>query len=160
VVSIEDDDVTALVDFAHTDDALRGLLEAVRGLARGRVITVFGCGGDRDATKRPLMGSVAARLSDVVVVTSDNPRSEDPEQIVRDIESGLGSPGDSTVWVTVLDRAEAIAQAIRDARAGDLVVIAGKGHERYQQIGARSVPFEDAAVAREALATRRSGSRV
>ena len=160
VVSIEDDDVTALVDFAHTDDALRGLLEAVRGLARGRVITVFGCGGDRDATKRPLMGSVAARLSDFVVVTSDNPRSEDPEQIVRDIESGLGSPGESTLWVTVLDRAEAIAQAIRDARAGDLVVIAGKGHERYQQIGARSVPFEDAAVAREALATRRSGSRV
>ena len=160
VVSIEVDDVTALVDFAHTDDALRGLLEAVRGLSRGRVITVFGCGGDRDTTKRSLMGSVAARLSDFVVVTSDNPRSEDPEQIVRDIESGLGSPGDSTQWVTVLDRAEAITQAIRDARAGDLVVIAGKGHERYQQIGERSVPFEDAAVAREALATRRSGSRV
>ena len=114
VVSIEADDVTALVDFAHTDDALRGLLEAVRGLARGRVITVFGCGGDRDTTKRPLMGSVAARLSDFVVVTSDNPRSEDPEQIVRDIESGLGSPGDSTQWVTVLDRAEAITKAIRD----------------------------------------------
>ena len=160
LVSGAADDVTVLVDFAHTDDALRGLLEAVRGFARGRVITVFGCGGDRDASKRPLMGSVAARLSDLVVLTSDNPRSEDPEQIARDIEAGLAADGDSTPWVTLLDRAEAITTAIQEARAGDLVVIAGKGHECYQQIGVRSVPFEDSAVAREALASRRSGLRV
>ena len=159
-VSSDADDVMVVIDFAHTDDALRGLLETAKVLARRRVITVFGCGGDRDATKRPLMGSVATRLSDYVVITSDNPRSEDPEQITRDIESGFSSSGDLTPWVTVLDRAEAIATAIRNAEPGDLVVIAGKGHELYQQVGDRSVPFEDAAVAREALAMRRAGSPV
>jgi UDP-N-acetylmuramoyl-L-alanyl-D-glutamate--2,6-diaminopimelate ligase len=160
LVSREIDDVTVLVDFAHTDDALRGLLEALRPFTRGRVITVFGCGGDRDQMKRPLMGSVAARLSDLVVLTSDNPRSEDPEKIIKDIESGLVSKMDSTSWTTLLDRTEAITTAIHDARAGDLVVIAGKGHECYQQIGQSLVPFDDSEVAREALVTRRSALRV
>lgn len=158
IVSSEADDVSVLVDFAHTDDALRGLLETARPLARGRLVTVFGCGGDRDTTKRPLMGAVAARLSDVVVVTSDNPRSEDPASIAKDIERGLGS-GEAQ-WLTVLDREEAIARAISDARPGDLVVVAGKGHERHQVVGTRSLPFEDAAVARTALDRRRSRSRV
>jgi UDP-N-acetylmuramoyl-L-alanyl-D-glutamate--2,6-diaminopimelate ligase len=158
VVSSAVDDVSVLVDFAHTDDALKGLLETLRPLARGRLITVFGCGGDRDTTKRSLMGTVAGRLSDLVVLTSDNPRSEDPMVIVKDIELGL--TGGDTPWSTVLDREEAMIRAICEARPGDLVVVAGKGHERYQVIGARSLPFEDVAVARSALAYRRSCSRV
>ena len=158
IVSRASDDVRVLVDFAHTDDALKGLLETARPLARGRLVTVFGCGGDRDTTKRPLMGTVAARLSDLVVVTSDNPRSEDPALIAKDIELGLAA-GEAE-WFTVLDRTEAITQAISDARPGDLVVIAGKGHERHQVVGTRRLPFEDAAVARAALDRRPTRSRV
>ncbi len=158
LVSDASDDVRVVVDFAHTDDALKGLLDTARPLAQGRLITVFGCGGDRDRTKRPLMGAVAGRLSDFVVVTSDNPRSEDPAEIARQVERGLVSG--QTEWVTVLDRAEAIELAVREAQPGDLVVIAGKGHERHQSIGGRVLPFEDAAVARSALARRRTGSRV
>ena len=157
-VSSAGDDVSVVVDFAHTDDALKGLLETVRPLARGRLVTVFGCGGDRDTTKRPLMGTVAGRLSDLVVLASDNPRSEDPVSIVKDIELGL--TGGDTPWTTVLNREEAITGAITDARPGDLVVIAGKGHERYQVVGTRSLPFEDVAIARAALARRRAHSRV
>ena len=105
------------------------------------------------------MGAVAGRLSDLVVVTSDNPRSEDPERIARDIEAGLS--GGDTPWMTVLDRTEAITRAIREARRGDLVVVAGKGHERYQTIGSQSIPFDDTEVARAALAAiRPSGSQV
>jgi UDP-N-acetylmuramoyl-L-alanyl-D-glutamate--2,6-diaminopimelate ligase len=158
LVSGSDDDVGVVVDFAHTDDALKGLLDTARPLARGRLITVLGCGGDRDRTKRPLMGTVASRLSDLVVITSDNPRSEDPAAIASDIEAGVAA-GD-TPWLTVLDREEAIVRAIGDARPGDLVVVAGKGHERFQVIGSRSLPFEDAVVARDALARRRSSTRV
>ncbi len=152
------DDVTVIVDFAHTDDALRGLLDAVRPLARGNVLTVFGCGGDRDATKRPLMGAVAARMSDRVFLTSDNPRSEQPLDIIADIERGLvGAQAPRSV---IPDREEAIERAIREAAPGDVVVIAGKGHERYQEIGTRTLPFDDGAVARAALSKRRSSSRV
>ena len=158
-VSDNSDDVAVIVDYAHTDDALRNLLETVKSLSVGRVITVFGCGGDRDRTKRPLMGAVAARLSDLVVITSDNPRSEDPLGIITDIERGLGHPED-TPWLSIAGRAEAIEWAIREAHPGDLVVIAGKGHERYQLTGTRALPFEDAAVAREELSRRRTGSRV
>ena len=157
LVSGRDDVVAVVVDFAHTDDALRSLLETARGITHGRLITVFGCGGERDATKRPLMGAVAGRLSDFVIVTSDNPRSEDPSQIIRDIELGRD---DSTQWLTMPDRTEAINQAIQKARPGDVVVIAGKGHEQHQVIGTQKVPFDDSTVAREALALRRSGSRV
>lgn len=157
LVSGRDDVVAVVVDFAHTDDALRSLLETARGITHGRLITVFGCGGERDATKRPLMGAVAGRLSDLVIVTSDNPRSEDPSQIIRDIELGRD---DSTQWLTMPDRTEAINQAIQKARPGDVVVIAGKGHEQHQVIGTQKVPFDDSTVAREALALRRSGSRV
>ena len=158
VVSTAGDEVSVIVDFAHTDDALKGLLETVRPLTRGRLVTVFGCGGDRDTTKRPLMGTVAGRLSDLVVLTSDNPRSEDPASIVKDIELGL--TGGDAPWTTILDREAAITGAVCDAQPGDLVVVAGKGHERYQVIGGHTVPFEDVAVARAALAHRRSRSRV
>lgn len=155
-VSSADDDITVIVDFAHTDDALRRLLQAVRPLAGGRLITVFGCGGDRDATKRPLMGAVAARLSDRVVVTSDNPRSEDPLAIIRAIETGVAGEGGRMNHSFVVERGVAITGAIRDALPGDVIVIAGKGHERTQVIGSDALPFEDAAVARAALAARRT----
>ena len=171
VVSGAGDDVRVVVDYAHTDDALKNLLETARPLSGGgRVITVFGCGGDRDRTKRPLMGAVAARLSDLVVITSDNPRSEDPAQIIEEIKRGIvvpadrtppgGTPAKSPPHVAVVDRKAAIERAIREAGAGDLVLIAGKGHEKYQVIGDKTLPFDDVEIARAALARRRAGSRV
>ena len=170
LVSEPADDVRVVVDYAHTDDALKNLLETARPLSSGRVITVFGCGGDRDRTKRPLMGAVAARLSDLVIVTSDNPRSENPDQIIEEIKRGIVIPADraprgqaapkGTPCLAITDRKAAIERAIHDARGGDLVLIAGKGHEKYQVIGDRVLPFDDADVARGALARRRAGSRV
>ena len=162
VVSAPGDAVTVVVDYAHTDDALRNLLETARPLTAGRLITVFGCGGDRDRTKRPLMGMVAARLSDVVVITSDNPRSEDPlaiiEEIKRGIPAGEAAAGGRVPDVTAIaDRAEAIEWAVVRARPGDVVLVAGKGHEKTQHIGGRVLPFDDAAVSRAALARRTQG---
>ena len=162
-VSGPDDDVTVVVDYAHTDDALRNLLETARPLAQARVITVFGCGGERDRSKRPLMGAVADRWSDVIVVTSDNPRTEDPGRIIDEIRRGLSagtrSDGGHRL-LTIVDRGEAIARAIELARPGDLVLIAGKGHEKYQVIGERVLPFDDVVIAREALGRRRTNSGV
>ena len=157
LASGQNDDITVIVDYAHTDDALRNLLETARPLARRRLITVFGCGGDRDRTKRPLMGMVAARLSDVVVLTSDNPRSEDPARIIDEAARGAQAElrNGRTELLTIVDRKEAIANAVRRAQPGDVVLIAGKGHEKYQEIGGRVLPFDDVAVAREALAARR-----
>jgi len=170
VVSEALDDVRVVVDYAHTDDALKNLLETARPLASARIITVFGCGGDRDRTKRPLMGAVAARLSDVVIVTSDNPRSEDPVQIIEEIKRGIVPPdrmpgrprsGQREVrCIPLVDRREAIERAVREAAPGDLVLIAGKGHEKYQVIGDRVQPFDDVEIARAALDRRRAGSRV
>jgi len=169
VVSSKEDEVRVVVDYAHTDDALKNLLETARPLASGRVITVFGCGGDRDRTKRPLMGAVAARLSDVVIVTSDNPRSENPTAIIDEIKRGIVLPPDrvgpkgtgpkAPVCLAIPDRKDAIDRAVKEARPGDLILVAGKGHEKYQVIGDRTLPFDDVAVARTALAQRR-GSRV
>ena len=158
VVSSPEDDVTVVVDYAHTDDALRNLLETARPLAAKRLLTVFGCGGDRDRSKRPLMGMVAARLSDVVVITSDNPRSEDPRRIIDEIERGIPAGSQSSrapSVLSVVDRAEAIERAIASANSGDVVLVAGKGHEKYQQIGDRVLPFDDGAAARAALDRRR-----
>ena len=162
VVSSSGDDITVVVDYAHTDDALRNLLETARALASRRLITVFGAGGDRDRTKRPLMGMVAARLSDVVVITSDNPRSEDPMRIIEEVKLGAEPEtrqGNAEV-VAISDRREAIQSAIDRASSGDVVLIAGKGHEKYQEIGGRVTPFDDVAVARKALEARREKSRV
>src|SRR5207344_2232730 len=124
-------EVTVVVDYAHTDDALRNLLETARPLARGRLITVFGCGGDRDRTKRPLMGAVAGRLSDLILITSDNPRGEDPTRIIEEIRRGITSDtrrDSAQRLLSIVDRREAIARAIELARPGDVVLIAGKGH--------------------------------
>jgi UDP-N-acetylmuramoyl-L-alanyl-D-glutamate--2,6-diaminopimelate ligase len=158
VVSSPDDEVTVIVDYAHTDDALRNLLETARPLAPRRLITLFGCGGDRDRTKRPLMGMVAARLSDVVVITSDNPRSEDPGRIIDDIKRGIPSAqsGRAQQVLAIVDRREAIERAVEQGEPGDVLLIAGKGHEKYQQIGDRVLPFDDAEVARAALVRRRN----
>jgi UDP-N-acetylmuramoyl-L-alanyl-D-glutamate--2,6-diaminopimelate ligase len=163
VVSGAKDGVTVVVDYAHTDDALRNLLETARPLARGRLITVFGCGGDRDRTKRPLMGAVAGRLSDLIVITSDNPRSEDPNRIIEEIQRGITPDTKKDAaqrLLAIVDRRTAIAKAIELARPGDLVLVAGKGHEKYQVIGDRVLPFDDVAVAREALSRRRTNSGV
>src|SRR5204863_4610029 len=133
VVSGSKDDVTVVVDYAHTDDALRNLLETARPLAAGRLITVFGCGGDRDRTKRPLMGAVAGRLSDLVVMTSDNPRSEDPARIIEEIQRGVTADtrrDSAQRFLAIVDRGDAITKAVELARPGDLVLVAGKGHEQ------------------------------
>jgi UDP-N-acetylmuramoyl-L-alanyl-D-glutamate--2,6-diaminopimelate ligase len=161
-VSTPGDDITVIVDYAHTDDALRNLLETARPMAARRLITVFGAGGDRDRTKRPLMGMVAARLSDVVVITSDNPRSEEPSRIVEEVMRGAEPERRKSQarLLTILDRHEAILQAVQLALPGDVVLIAGKGHETYQEAGGRRLPFDDVAVAREALEARRVKSRV
>jgi UDP-N-acetylmuramoyl-L-alanyl-D-glutamate--2,6-diaminopimelate ligase len=145
----EGQDFALVVDYAHTPDALANVLRAARALGDGRVICVFGAGGDRDPDKRPMMGAAARELADVVIVTSDNPRSEDPQAIVDEIVAGTG-PG-ATVE---LDRRAAIGRAVDLARAGDVVVVAGKGHEQGQEAGGVVTPFDDVEVSREALRAR------
>jgi len=143
---------TVVVDYAHTDDALRNLITLARDLVsphNGRVITLFGCGGDRDRTKRPKMGRAAGELSDLVVLTSDNPRSEDPDAIIA--EALIGVRETTTECIVEPDRATAISLAIRKAKPGDIVLIAGKGHEKIQILRDRTIPFDDVAVAAEIL---------
>ena len=143
-------DFAVVVDYAHTDDALKNLLETLRELGPRRLITVFGCGGDRDNTKRPLMGTVASRLSDLVIVTSDNPRSEPPEAILEQVRRGIPKNREAQTEV-IVDRREAIARALEVAGPDDVVAIAGKGHETYQVLRDRTVPFDDRQVARDLL---------
>ena len=142
---------TVLVDYAHTPEALENVLRAARELDAGRVLCVFGCGGDRDRGKRPIMGEIAGRLADIAIVTSDNPRSEEPRAIIDEIVAGA----EGALEIEP-DRREAIARAVEEARPGDVVLIAGKGHEQGQQFRDRTVPFDDREVAREAL--RRLGA--
>jgi UDP-N-acetylmuramoyl-L-alanyl-D-glutamate--2,6-diaminopimelate ligase len=142
---------TVVVDYAHTPDSLENVLATVRELDSGRVICVFGCGGDRDREKRPVMGRIASEFADLAIVTSDNPRSEDPRAIIEEIVAGAGDELE-----VVPDRREAIARAVEAAAPGDVVLIAGKGHEQGQQFRDRTVPFDDREVAREAL--RRLGA--
>jgi len=140
-----------LIDYAHTPDSLENALGAARELTEGRLIAVFGCGGDRDREKRPQMGRIAARLSDACVVTSDNPRSEEPSAIIAEILAGMTDSDQSDIEVQP-DRRAAIALAFGRAAAGDIVVIAGKGHEQGQELaGGRKIPFDDREVAREEL---------
>jgi UDP-N-acetylmuramoyl-L-alanyl-D-glutamate--2,6-diaminopimelate ligase len=147
-------DFTVVVDYAHTEDALLRLLTAAHALKTGRIVTVFGCGGDRDRGKRPKMGRVAVEYSDVLILTSDNPRTEDPMAILREVEVGVRDAlarRSHVQYRMVPDRREAIGAAIREAHRGDMVLIAGKGHEDYQIIGTKKFHFDDREVAREAI---------
>jgi UDP-N-acetylmuramoyl-L-alanyl-D-glutamate--2,6-diaminopimelate ligase len=141
-------DITVIVDYAHTPDSLENLLKASRPFIQGKMICVFGCGGDRDKTKRPLMGKIAAELADVVVVTSDNPRTENPQKILEDVVAGIP---DNITPIVEGDRSLAIETAIKDAQPGDGVLIAGKGHEDYQILGTEKIHFDDREQARKAL---------
>ncbi|HEY9879980.1 MAG TPA: UDP-N-acetylmuramoyl-L-alanyl-D-glutamate--2,6-diaminopimelate ligase [Leptolyngbyaceae cyanobacterium] len=145
-------DISVIVDYAHTPDSLKNSLEAARPFIEGRMICVFGCGGDRDRTKRPQMGRIAYELADAVVVTSDNPRTEDPERILQDILEGI--PAELDTQSVVCDRAQAIRSAISQAQPGDGILIAGKGHEDYQILGTEKIHFDDREQAREALTQR------
>jgi len=144
-------EISVIVDYAHTPDSLENLLKAARPFIAGQMICVFGCGGDRDRTKRPQMGKIAADLADQVVVTSDNPRTEDPKQILQDILAGIP---ETVRPIVELDRAVAIHQAIHQAKPGDGVLIAGKGHEDYQILGTNKIHFDDREQARSALLAR------
>jgi UDP-N-acetylmuramoyl-L-alanyl-D-glutamate--2,6-diaminopimelate ligase len=143
-------DFAVVVDYAHSDDALLNVLRTAREVTKGKIITVFGCGGDRDPSKRAPMGEAAGCLSDVVILTSDNPRTENPDKILEDAERGIQKTGKP--YQKIADRTEAINQAIAQARTDDLVLIAGKGHEDYQIIGREVFHFDDKEVARKALA--------
>ncbi len=138
-----------IVDYAHTPDGLENILNAARKVSRGRLITVFGCGGDRDRTKRPIMGEIAGRLSDLAIITSDNPRSEDPDAIISEIEVGIAAV--TKEYAKIPDRREAIGYAIREARADDVVIIAGKGHETYQILKDKTIHFDDQEEAIQAI---------
>lgn len=152
-------DFTVVVDYAHTEDALIRLLTAAQALRTGRIITVFGCGGDRDRTKRPKMGRAAVQYSDVVVLTSDNPRTEDPAAILREVEVGVKEAlavRGHVQYRMIADRKAAIETAVVEAKSGDMVLIAGKGHEDYQIVGTTKHHFDDREVARDAIVRRRT----
>ena len=138
---------TVIVDYAHTPDGVENVLKTARQIAPKRVITVFGCGGDRDKTKRPIMGKLAAELSDIVIATSDNPRTEDPVEILKDIEVGISASIGDKIHECIVDRREAIMRAIKLAEAGDIVMILGKGHENYQILKDQTIQFDDREVA-------------
>jgi UDP-N-acetylmuramoyl-L-alanyl-D-glutamate--2,6-diaminopimelate ligase len=137
--------VTVLRDYSHTPDSLERALATLRPLTSGRLIVVFGCGGDRDRGKRPIMGRIAAEQSDLPIVTSDNPRTEDPESIIDEVVAGMGSGP----RLRIADRREAIQRALEAARPGDTVLLAGKGHETYQVVGTSKLPFDERDIVRE-----------
>jgi UDP-N-acetylmuramoyl-L-alanyl-D-glutamate--2,6-diaminopimelate ligase len=153
LVTRPEDPFSVLVDYAHTPDGLENVLKTAREFTRNRLLVVFGCGGDRDKGKRPQMGEIASRLADGVYLTSDNPRSEDPQAIMADVAAGIAGE-----YVAEADRADAITHAIDAAKAGDVIVIAGKGHETYQIFADRTIHFDDREVAREAL-SKRTGAK-
>ena len=144
-------DYIVVVDYAHTGDALENILKSINELKKGRVITVFGCGGDRDATKRPIMGEIAQRLSDIAILTSDNPRTENPHLIIEDVKKGMN--GDH--YLVEEDREQAIVKAIEIAQKNDIILIAGKGHETYQILGRKKIHFDDREIARREIVKRK-----
>ena len=147
-----DGDYTILIDYAHTPDALENVLRTVRGFAKGRVVALFGCGGDRDPIKRPIMGKIAVDMADKVIITSDNPRTEEPEAIIADILKGLGKT--KTPYDVITDRREAICHAIDTHRSGDVIVLAGKGHETYQIVGKTKYHMDEREIVAEHLLKR------
>jgi UDP-N-acetylmuramoyl-L-alanyl-D-glutamate--2,6-diaminopimelate ligase len=142
-------DFSIIIDYAHTPDALEKILKSVKSFANGRVVALFGCGGDRDRTKRPLMGKIAAQNADYLIVTSDNPRSEEPMSIINEIVEGI--KGERTKFVTIESRIEAIRYAILNAKAGDLILLAGKGHEDYQIIKTGKIHLDEREVISDVL---------
>lgn len=144
-------DISVIVDYAHTPDGVENALKTARQIAKNRVIAVFGCGGDRDKTKRPIMGKIAADLADAVIATSDNPRTEDPQSILNDVISGVKSNIGDKFFESVLDRKTAIYRAVEIAEPGDIIAVLGKGHENYQILNTGRIHFDDGEVAREAL---------
>ncbi|AOT68466.1 UDP-N-acetylmuramoyl-L-alanyl-D-glutamate--2,6-diaminopimelate ligase [Geosporobacter ferrireducens] len=144
-----DKDLTVIVDYSHTPDSIENAIRTIQEFAKGRIITVFGCGGDRDKTKRPIMGEIAGRLSDYCIITSDNPRTEKPEEIIKDAEVGIKRT--SCKYKMIVDRKEGIREAIRQCGSQDVILIAGKGHETYQIIGDRVIDFDDRKIAQELI---------
>ncbi|NJD02299.1 MAG: UDP-N-acetylmuramoyl-L-alanyl-D-glutamate--2,6-diaminopimelate ligase [Ruminiclostridium sp.] len=142
-------DFSVMIDYAHTPDSLENILNTVKDYAPGRVVSLFGCGGDRDRTKRPMMGEISGRIADLTIITSDNPRTEDPEAIVNDIEEGIKKSGGR--YIRIVDRREAIRYALNNAAAGDVIVLAGKGHETYQTFKDKTIHFDEREVVAEIL---------
>ena len=138
-----------MIDYAHSPESLQNILQAVKSYTRGKVISVFGCGGDRDSGKRPIMGEISGKIADCTVITSDNPRTEDPTKIVEQIEEGMKkTKGKYTV---IVDRTEAIKEAIKMATKRDIIVLAGKGHEPYQEINGEKYPFDERIIVKELI---------
>jgi UDP-N-acetylmuramoyl-L-alanyl-D-glutamate--2,6-diaminopimelate ligase len=142
-------DFSILIDYAHTPDSLENILNTVKGYVKGRIISVFGCGGDRDRTKRPIMGEISSRLADFTIITSDNPRTEEPESIIKEIESGISNQ--ECCYITITDRKQAIRYSIENAKKDDVIVLAGKGHETYQQFATKTIHFDEREVVKEIL---------
>ena len=138
-----------MIDYAHSPESLENILQATKSYTRGRVISVFGCGGDRDAGKRPIMGEISGRIADFTIITSDNPRTENPEEIVKQIESGMKKTNGK--YVTIVDRVEAIKEAIKMANKRDIIILAGKGHEPYQEINGKKYPFDERIIVRDII---------
>lgn len=153
----EGQDFAVVVDYAHTPDGMENVLKTAREFVKGRILVVFGCGGDRDKGKRPLMGEIGVRYGDIAFLTSDNPRSEDPVEIINEIEAGIQETNDDVIYEKITDRKEAINEAIFKARPEDMVIIFGKGHETYQIFKDKTIPFDDREVARQALRMRLKG---
>jgi UDP-N-acetylmuramoyl-L-alanyl-D-glutamate--2,6-diaminopimelate ligase len=149
-----DGDYTILIDYAHTPDALENVLKAVRETSEGRVVAVFGCGGDRDRTKRPIMGRIGTEIADFSIITSDNPRTEDPEAIIADILGGVTAGKDR--WTAITDRREAIRWAIENHRPGDVIVLCGKGHETYQEINHVKHHMDEREIVAEIIESRKN----
>lgn len=144
-----DTDYTVIIDYAHSPDGLENIISSLRKIAKARIITLFGCGGDRDKTKRPIMGAIAAKLSDVIVVTSDNPRTEDPDAVIEDILAGI--KGSKIKKIVEVNRTDAIRAALAEAETDDIVLLAGKGHETYQVLGTEKIHYDEREVVREIL---------
>lgn len=149
VVDIGDRDFTVMIDYAHTPDGVENILKTARGFAKGRVVALFGCGGDRDATKRPIMGRIAGELADFCIVTSDNPRTEEPMSIIRMVEAGVKET--NTPYVVIESRYDAIKYALDNAQSGDVIILAGKGHETYQILNTGTIHFDEREVIREIM---------
>jgi UDP-N-acetylmuramoyl-L-alanyl-D-glutamate--2,6-diaminopimelate ligase len=142
-------DFTVIIDYAHSPDSLKSILETIRDFAKGRVVCLFGCGGDRDRMMRPMMGKISGERADFTIITSDNPRSEEPEAIIRDIEEGIRDTGGA--YITIVNRKEAIRYALENAEKDDIIILAGKGHETYQTFRDKTIHFDEREVVREIL---------